>query len=427
MSDRLSRAFAGVLLAVAATAAPGQAIDVETLVGKLKSPNVEERRAAAAGLYQAYDSRTAAALTAALTDGDRLVRLWAARAMARGPVSTTVQPLLAALGDPDAEVRKEAAEALIWHGAQAYDSLAAAARAAGIEVPGPPKSKSKGKGKGKRDPLEYRCAVSPLVEGLAAKRMPAGQDQSGTPAAQPPAGVRVVVNGFTGDGDVTLYDGVKPLGSLKQEDTLELRLAAGIHRLRLEFSEAPCERRVVWLACLSGECTYEVAHPGYGASCTNCWWKPVTAAWSGFPAIEEQLKRMTPAEAVGVLNSSMIESAKDPGPPLQISGAYEKKDFLNRRFRFEAGRGSVEWETRTNTAASAGAGSPIDSKLETRRLPLSMSGGVMKYVIQGRPLGQLRLFPSTDPRAGADVEFKPMDTAGLYRLMAALLLVSGGR
>jgi HEAT repeat protein len=125
---RFAPALVGLLLAGLAIAA-----DLDALVQKLRSTNVDERREAARALAElGPDAKGATkSLTVALSDRDRFVRRFAAQALgAIGPSATglAVDPLSKLLSAPGEakEVQEAAAKALGVMGSKAIDPLVTA-------------------------------------------------------------------------------------------------------------------------------------------------------------------------------------------------------------------------------------------------------------------------------------------------------------
>jgi HEAT repeat protein len=150
------------LLLGAAAVAP--AAEVSDLTRQLKSPDADQRRAAAKSLFEMGDEARDAVpdLVQALKDKDLFVRRFAAQSLGEiGPdAKSAVKPLAEALGDPKKEVAQAAATALGKIGAaEPLAALAAdakkdpTARRKAIEALGAMKS-------------DARSAVSALTKAL---------------------------------------------------------------------------------------------------------------------------------------------------------------------------------------------------------------------------------------------------------------------
>jgi HEAT repeat protein len=120
--------YAVVLGALVGLASVVRAEDVNSLVQQLKSPDVDQRRAAAKNLGAMGSEASSAvpALAAALKDKDLYVRRFAAQALGEvgGDAGVSVKALSEALRDPQKEVVEAAAAALGKLGEPAVATLA---------------------------------------------------------------------------------------------------------------------------------------------------------------------------------------------------------------------------------------------------------------------------------------------------------------
>jgi HEAT repeat protein len=169
--------------------------DVRDLIGKLKNPDNDVRRAAAKELSELGAEASAAvpALTKALSDKDRFVRRFAAEALgAIGPEAKSAVPTLAlAINDSTKEVQLAAVEALGKMGpasvkalgnavkdpakdpavrtkaAQGLAKIGLEARGAVPALTSALKAKVKGKGKGKANDDDIRAEVATALGAVA--------------------------------------------------------------------------------------------------------------------------------------------------------------------------------------------------------------------------------------------------------------------